>query len=599
MSPDLAMPDWAATYGVRGDLDHARVSASALGVSPEWSCSEQLAFSARPAAFLDVPFRDAPRPEFETFALGLVRDVMLRSLGAVDADGPIVAPATALVELTRDRDWDPASLTVAKAAINGYFEVFKRLRAEPAWDDAKFASSIVAADVGDDRVIEWFAWGVHVVRAGQRIRETHLLRWRGGGRAVDSARIAAAARNLADGFVPKPARWSTQYGPMPSQPAAPERVIVRELGLLDASDVVLFDGTPAEARADFDASVPQRLAIFTGGIGNPGSRCAGCKVLELCPHPVREPGILGVAGRAQVIKALTPGDLSMHRTCPAQYHLKRELGLPTAPVDSGAAAHRGTLVHEWLAAAHDRLIACRATDPPGDGLGDIATDLGWTSTDYELAQPLLGQHIDTCPFVGGDVEAVTSERPLTVVDTDVNVVFSTRFDSVASLRDGSRVVRETKTINPRSLPDDEGELIELFPQIAFPIVALAAGLDPLTGRITGAPLAGRVELELLNDGYATVVSFDTADSDVVLAARVALAQQVDVLIHDREHPAYPGIQCRWCSVRDWCPAKSEVEIKLSETLESEPQSQEPVLDTLALIARVVAGTDHGDEDVPF
>ena len=603
----IEIPAWEPNYAVKGDRDFVRVSASALAANPAWSCPEQLAKKAHPGTFLDLPYGSTTYPPWQGFPLGLVRDVVLQSLGAVGTDAvPGGAPSDVLARLIDAKNWDPSSLQAAKAAINGYYSVLRDFRPDPGWEDARFANYVVAADPGSGGApTEWFAWGIHVVRADQGIWETHLLKWRGaGGHVAVPVRVAVVARNLADGFVPGPsAKWSQPFNPLPTQPASPKRLIVREIGLLDATSAVLFDGTPDEARLAFAQEVPAALPILIGGVGNPGSRCAGCGVLALCPHPTRIAGLLGVAGRSAWVQAMTPGDLSTHAVCPAQLHYRRNLGLPRTTAATGVAGARGTLVHAWLAAAHDRGVPCEADDLPSDALGAVATELGWAEDQYRLARPYLLHHLDGCPLLDSEVGDVVSEQSLTVVDTDANIVFATRLDLTGQLGTAGRFVRETKTVNPDRLPEDERDLITYFPQVAFPIVALAAGLDPISGRDTGAPIAGRVELELLHHAYGTVIGFDVSDPDVLQRARVSIAQDVDMVIHDIEHQPRPGWQCRWCDVRDWCPAKSVVEIQLSDELD--PTGDEdwgvPVerLGTLALIARAVAEDATGDEDIPF
>ncbi len=617
MSQSLELPVWSPTYPVRGDLDFVRVSASTLAAVPLWSCPELLAYKARPAAYVDLPYGQSARSEYQDFPLGLVRDVVLQSLGAIGFQGgPAGSPADALEQQIVDKNWAPSSLQAVKAAINGYYAVVARFRQQAEWTDAKFASNVIAADAGiaptspgreTPTSTEWFAWGIHVVRDGQRIRETHLLRWRGAGnREAVPARLAVVARNLAEGFFPTgSSKWGQPFVPMPSQPNVPERLIVREIGLLDSTEAVLFDGTPAEALARFAAEVPQMLPLLMGGVGHPGGRCAGCAVLPLCPHPSRSAGILGVAGRAGWMRPVTPGDLSAHALCPAAVHYRRDLGLPKLPAETGLAGQRGTLVHAWLAAAHDRGVPCTDEDLPREEFGEVADELGWSVEQYELARPYLLQHPDGCPLADDEVGEVSSEQDVTVVDSDANVVFATRLDFAAQLGVAGRLIRETKTINPAHLPDDEPGLIQYFPQIAFPIVALAAGIDPLTGASTGAPIPGRVELELLHADFASVVQFDVSDPEIVQYARVSLAQDADLLINDVEHRPQPGAHCRWCDVRDWCTAKSLVDIELAKTVspggdEAEWAGTADRMGTLALIARAVSQENSGlDEDLPF
>jgi hypothetical protein len=279
------------------------------------------------------------------------------------------------------------------------------------------------------------------------------------------------------------------------------------------------------------------------------------------------------------------------------------------------AMRRGKLVHSWLEAAHSRGIQCGASDLPQQGApGLIGDQLDWSASDADLVADFLRHHLDHCP-ISADPEGVMSDevvRPetsITVHDTDADVVFSTRPDLVIQRPgpDGrpTFVIRETKTLNLHRLSADvETALIFHFPQVAAALCLLAAGVNPLDPVSTIDPTGSFVELELLGNDGATVVSYSLDDPDAVLAARVALAEQVDHWIHDDQHQPKPGRQCDSCPVRSWCPVtvfadQGLVNNNLGDAGEWAALDTDQGLprDVLALIeADASAGTD---EEFPF
>ena len=555
------VPDWSPPWPYRGDLDHRRIQASGLGAALDRTCPEQMAAKSRPEVWPDLP-SDYRREPWYTFWLGLARDCVLLLLQAPGTRGERPADLdTALAETVAGAGRSPVPAPVvaaARTAAAGYLAALDRIRSvEPGWDDAVFVTEFVVSVADAPGVTEWTAWGVGVTRDGHRTREVHVLRHRdAGSRDVPDARLAATAWVAADGFVPDPDRgFADAYRPWHAQPPAPQRVVVREVSVLDSQDHVLLDVDAGAARAIAARDVPPAMAVLAGGPYLPGSRCASCRQRRACPGPPRIPGLLGVAARAGWTRVVTPGDLTAHAICPRRVHLRRDLGLPPAGRDPGPAAVRGIAVHRWLEAAHARGRGCDPHDLPESGGGALAVDLAWTPHEEVAVRPWLQAHLDHCPLPGA--VDVRTEVDVTVWDTDADIVLTTRID-LAFRRPGvGRVLRETKTVSPRTLPERESELIEMFPQVAFAIVCLAAGHDPV-GTGTQPPTTvepGLVELELLDVDGGTVVPFDPTDPDTVLAARVVLADAVDRRITDVDHVAAPGPRCRWCDMRDHCDAR--------------------------------------------
>lgn len=605
MTAFLGLPAWVPQWNFNGSLDYARVSSSDLGANPAFVCVEAVAHKARPDVRF-AEFVDRVYPPVGDFWLGLARDALLLLLPSLNGGQARATSAEDAIEraVRQDsrREWPDASKVVALHAVRGYQTVIGQLSsADPAWADAVFAPSLVLSSEQGSSRTEWTCWGLFVVRDAGRVRETHLLRHRGAGtRPLPDQRVAAASHIGGDGFVPDPGLsfWEP-FEPAHAQPPACERVVVREVAVLDGTEHVLFDGTPSEAQTRFAATVPHVLDLFRGGAFRPGSRCASCKHRPYCPGIRQVRGALGVVPRSPHTRAVSPGDLSDQLACARRVWLRRDLGLPRVPTDSGFAAERGSRVHRWLEAAHARGVPCSLDDVPEDSLPGLAADLGWTEGEYREARPFLVGHVDCC-FMDG-ARGVELERDVTLWDTECNVVFSTRLDATYVHPDFGRVLRETKTISPARLKEigDEYDLIEMFPQVAFALSMLAIGWDPVAESVIG-PDEGRglVELELLWGDDSTVVPYDPGNREQAMTARRFLADAVDRRITDTEHRPSSGRQCQWCAMRDWCDARTDTAVWVAP--EAQPLAAATLSERRTLVELLTQPwTPPEDDDVPF
>ena len=605
--PGPAVPEWDPGWEYTGDLDHVRVLASRLGGVPEYTCPQLEARKARPGIYpvRDRKGRSIDRPPFADVPIALARDAI------VDLVEHAITPTPATVEEAAVRAAAPRELAApsalaVQAAVLGYRQLLQQLRSSGELaPDAVLVADLVVADhrVGGG-VTEWAAWAIYWIgRDGSR--ECHLLSWRdAGSRPRADSRLGVVARVTAEGFRASPSTsWSARYEPDPVQPPPVTTVRVREVGLLDSSSALLVDTDAAGARELFDESVPWALPVLAGGAVTPSRACVSCSIRPECQGLALVPGVLGVAGRAPYPRALSTSDLWQHSVCPQRLHLTADLGLPREPVPEFDAMRRGVLVHAWLEAAHSRGVACAESDLPGlDDVGDLGRDLGWTSAEAALVVPYLTHHPEQCPLDSDDLDVVRPECAITVHDTDADVVFSTRPDLVLTRVDelGRRrwVVRETKTLNLRRLSADiELALLHHFPQVAAAVCLLAAGVDPLEPTAPIDPTGSVVEIELLGVDGASVVSFSLDDPEVVLQARVALAERVDAWIHDEVHVPRPGRICDGCPVRQWCPVTVFADQGLVAATDERATSADIPHDVLALIE-----ADSGaslDEEFPF
>lgn len=569
----LTIPEWtppwpasAPTY-VRLTPTHLRSRA----------CAEQVARKARPDVFTDDRAPWEPTA-LGSFPLSLVRDALLllladgASLTGLSPRERVSAAIDRAIEESWE-EWSADSRAVVEAGVVGYLDVLESLRADGSLPETRVFPDVVALQDPDGDRVEMWAWAIHHVSVDGRLREAHLLRWRGAGRvALQEAEAAVIAHVAGSGVIAEHAKWYQRFEPKRglTQPPPAEEVRVRIVGVLDASTDVRFDGTPADASAATAARVPAHLDLLAGGSTSPSGGCAGCNVRHVCAGPMRMPGLLGVTGYAARTRSISPSALWTHRACPRQLHLSRDLGLPRTPMGDSPALVRGTQVHAWLAAAHSRGRACSPADLPDSSDEDaVHSPLGWSADEYATNRTYLRHHIGRCPLDDAGATGLTDEIAVTAWDTDANVILSTRPDSAWQRADGRWVLRETKTLSPRGLPEDRTLLLDRYTQVAASLCLLADGFTP-----DGVPARtpGMVELELLGPDAGTVVEYDASDPVVVLVARTALADRIDAWLFDTSHPVGPNPPCRTCEVYEWCQVSpvSAVEQVTAELLPAGP-----------------------------
>ena len=592
----VEIPPWSPPWRVIVRDRLIRVSAAHVRGEERWECPTQIAVKARPTLQVDRDPSVRPTyPPFHSFALGLARDAAYSVL----ASGTDPEVALDQVCATSQGDVADAARDVAREALQGYLIAVARLR-----DTGDLAADTVvreffAADEVDVRV-EWSAWGLlHVSRDGAD-REYHVLTWeQAGSRHRDAAYLAVYARVAADAIMKQDGSlWRERWPAASSQPGPAQRIRVREIGMLDASDTLLLDISADEARERFAGVVAQRVHVLGGGAFNPGTRCAACPVRYECPGPARMPGVLGVAGPALWTRGLSPGDLTTARTCTWQVHLERELSLPRSRRETTEAMVRGTHLHSWLEHAHARLVPCSTDDLPlpGEGIGDVAEMLGWDEPSYAALRPFLLQHIVACPLHRDDIVAAYPEQSLTAWDTDVDVVMSTRADLVVETA-GGWLVRETKSVGTHhEMPQTAAEIFERYPQVAVTLCLLADGLDPVTGSVVDGPRPARVEVEILRTDGHEVRGFDASDAESVLIARATIAEAIDTILYTPPEPTL-GRHCSWCPVSRWCAAYRGSSVEIADDVAVSVDGDERP--RMSLLAYAEAVSIETDADLPF
>ena len=148
---------------------------------------------------------------------------------------------------------------------------------------------------------ELYAWGRRYQSNGGTVREFRFLRFgTAGGRERDMAEVALAAYATAYGHpAPWPGIWSKPFQVVKVDPAAARYVRVLEVGLLDGSCKILFEGTPEQAENIYKEHARDRVrAVSSGRAKEPGSACADCKLVTACDTLPRHPGLLGISDPA-------------------------------------------------------------------------------------------------------------------------------------------------------------------------------------------------------------------------------------------------------------------------------------------------------------
>lgn len=403
----------------------------------------------------------------------------------------------------------------------------------------------VAQQITKSAVWELYAWGRRYESADGRLREFRFLRLgRVDSRDRTPAEVAIAAYVTALGTAaPWPEPWSEPFHP--DDHPGPERVRVVDVGLLDGSIEVLFDGTVEEAVEYFAEHGRREVAqIVAGGDAIAGSSCVSCKRVGVCRGPVKAPGLLGLDSSTGPLRSVSISGLRYYRRCPAQAYL-RSVHLPRA-YEYSAEAELGQAVHAWLEAAHTMpATACDAATVPAPGVAWSAGPWQVTGDLAEAGRRMLAHHTQVCPFLDApEIDSVQVEPRLTFFDPPARAIVLAKPDIVYR-EAGQWVWRELKTTQKteRSSTDPLRE----FPQLAFAVVALSMG-------VLGPGGAARVELEILRPSGAEIVLIDPNDPERVQTARAVLAGLTQSWRTDEVFEARPGRQCQGCPVSQWCPS---------------------------------------------
>lgn len=328
----------------------------------------------------------------------------------------------------------------------------------------------------------------------------------------------------------------------------PTRVRVVEIGLVDGSIAVLFDGSPQQARTCFDTDGRERAVAVTEADHVVPCRCCGdCKAAGSCDALISVDGMLAQIDRGHASRSIAPAGLSQYAVCPARWLLDSCLRLPAErTTGENAPIARGYAVHRWLEAAHLRGIGCDPADLPGPGAGLGLAEGILTESDYAAAYPFLAQHVGRCPLADEGARLTAVESDIYAYDHVADVVPVTRPDLLYRTGD-ELLIREFKTgVAPYAAGRDEAYDRHL--QIPFLVVMLNSGLLAHHGARKGT-----VELELLTETEQFVWSWDVSDPVVARIATGVVGRAVDDWHTDSSWVTRPGPHCAWCPVSRWCP----------------------------------------------
>jgi hypothetical protein len=334
------------------------------------------------------------------------------------------------------------------------------------------------------------------------------------------------------------------------------RLRVSEFSLADGGYRATFDGDGRQARERYESCgqlLPEALGRL---VFNPGSNCASCGFLAVCPAVPMRRGVLGVPGRAVATRALSATDLATYTRCPTAFLAQRRDHLPRAMRDDGddelgeQARARGTAAHSVLRWLHSRTpaVGCQDSDVPDpavapDAAAVLAELAGVAVNDYTVAHPYLRHHIDLCLLGFDGIGEWRPEQRVVRFDADADIVVVTTPDLTGVTDGGEPIWRETKTAN--WMPPDVEAALEVFPAFALNVAVLAC-------EAPGRWLNAHAELEVLSrtGGQVFVVSLD--EGQLVSFAQKIVADTARRYAADTEFARRVSNGCDWCPSFGWC-----------------------------------------------
>jgi hypothetical protein len=552
---ELAIPAWHPSF-IQKPGEFIRLSATAIGLSDEKVCLDNFALKARPTTKITSSYTPPPADSFNSFPLGFVKDAFVSSfnakglsLGESEGDEFVEPALSQLINNSRSQV-HPATIKWLKDAVNGFAK---------AWQDSEIADEkIVFTQIIDPlyfsqstQPVEWFAWGIFLATADFSVREFRMLKIHSAGKsAIDPNRLSAILKILINGEANSGMDFRSATEKIPNIWPAPNRVRIREIGVLDGSQKVIFDKATDEielADQPLTELVTKRLA---GNSQRVSTDCLKCKANSVCPGLPTHPGLLGVLSRSERVKSFSPSKLNSYQRCNHAYFLQHELSLHSIPKLSSTAQTRGLLVHQWIEEAHKRKTKCLKSDLPGSkSVGSVGQELSWTQTQVDLVSEYLIQHLQVCPLKASSNSQ--HEVDMWVMDSDASVLVGTRPDMLYTTKD-TLVWREIKSTD-KDLELSQDSFMNMFSQIPLAIVLMSRVKNlPNLPKDWNLLPNRKVELEILTKNHSQVVVFDVNHKETATLAWQKLAQQTDSWITDKHFTPGANPPCQWCSVSQWC-----------------------------------------------
>ncbi|RKN08194.1 PD-(D/E)XK nuclease family protein [Streptomyces radicis] len=474
----------------------------------------------------------------------------MNAVDAVEHDGLDVERA--LARLRTNQKYHVGHTSWAESAVRAYVrartarEAERRAAGRPATLPVRPQwVAVTQRETPDSRGAtryERTGWGRRYASADGSERELWLLSVNSVKEDRPPAEIAEAAAVAAAG-VPSRSAFGDIHRPVTRDGVRPRRVRIVGVGCGTGEHDVLADWDTEEVERRFlDHAKPVLGRVVEDDRLNPGSGCVRCEGLAGCELPRRTPGILGVPGprRPRGRRSVSATDLRVHARCAAQFHLTRVLHLKSGEPESEP-IRRGRAVDEWLNIHHQE--GCCRTTPLPDALP------GLSAAELPAALAMLAEHQRACSLDGlPDGEVVRVQHRLTAYDPELDVVLIADPDLLYT-RSGGWIWHETKTAAKR--PWERQELMETYPQLAFAVLLMAAGVPG------GDPRRSLIELEVLYEDGSRCEEIDPGDPDTQADARRIIAALAGPWAVDETYAPRPGDDCSGCDVLRYCAAGRE------------------------------------------
>ncbi|MER7939158.1 PD-(D/E)XK nuclease family protein [Streptomyces sp. NPDC094458] len=505
-----------------GRTDILRVSATDVQERPS-GCGLYGALKVRPDVKSSAWSRRSDRTQ--TFILGLVREIACHL-----HEDPRISEWHGLQAAIREslslHSLHPGLAVYASHAIENYIEAHDSITAEVG--DLRFRCFDPQARPEAGKTLTTWA---PVYEDGDGLRELRKLRF---GSAVKPS-------SFAERWAAVSAHVASLLRPM----GGITRIRVVEIGLLDASIEVLFDGSPEMARTHFtDVALPDLTKVTQATTASPGYSCKDCKIAGCCSALEKLDGFLGQAAPGHETRSVSARDIEVYDACASQWHLSLSHHLPKQR-SSGPASERGRLVHHWIATAHSRSRECSSRD-----LGAFDSPESFTSSltpeEYESVREYLVKHVENCPLTSG-TQLVSIEPQVYGYDAPADVIIASNPDMIYVDAKNCLVIRETKT-TASDIPKDKAEAFDRFFASAWLLNLYASGYrGPYEGD------AARFELEVISPTESRVFVWDMKDERVLRMAKAEVRHRTKSWHKDSTWATTPGKHCSWCPVQRWCP----------------------------------------------
>lgn len=309
-------------------------------------------------------------------------------------------------------------------------------------------------------------------------------------------------------------------------------VTVIEFGLSDGTAVVHCDSVMPDVieQAHWTTVRPALRDLDRATDLVPGSDCAKCPAVAVCPAVIPMDVFLESSDAASWVRSVSESDLARFKLCPAKAFMRHH-NLPSESTLDEAAL-RGIRVHEWIAAQHTTTVPCAGAQEEAEA--------------DEVERTLLAAHAEQCDR--GGRETLHREETLVGRDGATGTVIFMKPDEVAR-RGDTLVLREIKTTSSEAVLDRDAALQRYGDAVAWWLACLRGGLREHFGAARA-----QVELEVLTarGGAIHIVPADGPEAEFIVQGW--LLDTPTLWLSDNEHLPNPGAYCGQCEYLRWCKA---------------------------------------------